>query len=670
MSAPFDKILIANRGEIACRVMRTAKRLGMRTVAVYSSADKGALHASLADEAFELGPPAPAESYLRTAAVLEAARRSGAEAVHPGYGFLAENADFADACVGAGLVFVGSPAEVIRRLALKNEARALMGRAGLPVVPGYEGEDQDDKALKAAAERLGFPLVIKATAGGGGKGMRRVESPSAFAAALASARREALGAFGDDRVVLEAWLEAPRHVEVQLFGDCHGNVVHLFERDCSVQRRHQKVVEEAPAPGLEPGLRRRLFEAAVRAARAAGFVGAGTVEFLVDDGAFYFLEMNTRLQVEHPVTEMVTGEDLVEWQFRVAAGEQLPRRQNDIEVSGHAVEARLYAEDPARDFLPATGRLFRWRTQARAPDLRVETGVGEGDQVSLHYESMLAKLIVWGETRPAAIQRLAEALAGVEVAGVATNLEFLAAVIRHPAFVEGRADTGLVERERGQLVRPREPAPERALNLAALHLVLTRSAEAAERAKASRDPHSPWNLATGWRLNQDGRETLRFEDGEATREVCVSYRTQGYVFEVSGAVVEARGRLRPDGDLEADLDGVEVVAAVVKESDWLNVFAEGGTWRLRCVDPLAVAVAAHAQGGRLTAPMPGKVVRVMVEPGAEVERGAALLALEAMKMEHTIAAPIAGRVARIHYRVGELVEEGAELLALEPEAGA
>ena len=658
----FEKILIANRGEIACRVIRTARRLGVRTAAVYSDADAGALHVAMADEAHPIGPAPAAESYLRGEAIIGVARDCGAQAIHPGYGFLAENAGFARACADAGVVFIGPKPETIEAMGDKRAAKALMEAAGVPVVPGYHGDAQDDVALAKAAEEVGFPVLIKPAAGGGGKGLRVVASAAEFDDALAASRREAKSAFGDDKVLLERYLERPRHVEVQVFGDGHGNVVHLFERDCSIQRRHQKIVEEAPAPGLDADLRRAIGEAAVAAARAVAYVGAGTVEFLLSaDGAFSFIEMNTRLQVEHPVTEMITGQDLVEWQLRVAAGEALPCAQDALAIDGHAIEARIYAEDPGNDFLPSAGGLDHLRFPAEGGHLRVETGVRQGDSVGVHYDPMIAKLIVWGRDRTAAVERLGAALGGVQVVGVATNVAFLAAVAAHSAFAAGAVDTGFVERHRAEIMPAPEPAPDRALALACLDTLLRRAEDASTR--ESRDPHSPWGLFTGWRLNDEARHALRFLDGDAERAVMVRFTAGGYRLDLPGGAVAARGERNDAGDLVAEIGGERVIATVVERGREVTVFADGASHRLFHHDPLDSVGEEAVSDNRVAAPMPGKVVAVKVEPGARVARGAPLMVIEAMKMEHTIAAPADGCVERVNYAPGDRVEEGAELIA-------
>ncbi len=517
----FSKILIANRGEIACRVIRTARRMGIATVAVYSEADRAALHVELAGEAWPLGPAEPAKSYLNIAAIIDAARRSGAEAVHPGYGFLSENADFAEACAAAGLVFIGPPAAAIRAMGSKAAAKALMVKAGVPVVPGYHGDDQGPDRLAEEARRVGFPVLIKASAGGGGRGMRIVRAPAEFGVALAEAKRESLGAFGDDHMLIEKYLDEPRHIEVQIFADRHGNAVHIFDRDCSIQRRHQKVVEEAPAPGLDDGHRRAMAEAALVAARAVGYEGAGTVELVVPrdrPDAFCFIEMNTRLQVEHAVTERVTGLDLVEWQLRVAAGEKLPLRQNELRASGHAIEVRLYAEDPERGFLPQTGTLYRLHLPP--PEIaRVDTGVRSGDRITPDYDPMIAKVIAWGADRDAAIGRLRRALAMTAVQGLRTNLGFLSRIAADPDFAAGAVDTGFIERRRASLLPPARPASDEALLAAAVSRLSTRATRAAHAAAGSGDPHSPWARNDSWRLGGRGRQDVVFRDGGATRTV-------------------------------------------------------------------------------------------------------------------------------------------------------
>ncbi|HET9596194.1 MAG TPA: acetyl/propionyl/methylcrotonyl-CoA carboxylase subunit alpha [Anaeromyxobacteraceae bacterium] len=664
----FDKILVANRGEIACRVMRTARRLGIRSVAVYSDADARAKHVAMADEAYRIGPAPARESYLCADAILAAAQRSGAHAIHPGYGFLSENAEFAEACAGAGLVFIGPPPEAIRAMGSKSAAKQLMERAGVPLVPGYHGEDQSEARLAAEAERIGWPVLVKATAGGGGKGMRAVVDAASFPEALAGARREARASFGDDRVLLERYLARPRHVEVQVFADARGGTVHLFERDCSIQRRHQKVLEEAPAPGLGEALRAAMGRAAIAAATAIGYVGAGTVEFLLDeDGRFYFMEMNTRLQVEHPVTEMITGRDLVEWQLRVAAGEPLPAAQGDLAISGHAIEARIYAEDPSRDFLPATGVVAHLRTPVESAHVRVDTGVREGDAVTIHYDPMIAKLVVWDTDRAGAVRRLRAALAEYQAVGVTTNLAFLGAVAAHPAYAAAELDTRFIERHRAALVGDAAPATDAVLAIACLDVLLRRAADAEEGSRGSGDPYSPWHRTDGWRLNADHHHALCFVDGGELVRVLAHYRPGGFLLDLPNGPVEVRGERSGSADLVAEVGGARLRATVVRSGDDLVVITGGRGHRLTLHDPAAGADH-DAGGGTLTAPMPGRVVAVMVERGARVEKGAPLVVLEAMKMEHTVKAPRDGRVTEIYFSVDALVSEGAQLVALEEAA--
>ncbi|MEI7816388.1 MAG: acetyl/propionyl/methylcrotonyl-CoA carboxylase subunit alpha [Desulfuromonadales bacterium] len=659
----FDTILIANRGEIACRVIRTAQRLGIRTVAVYSDADANSLHVALADEAYHIGPAPARESYLIAERILKVAKRSGAQAVHPGYGFLSENAAFAEACAGAGIVFIGPPVGAIRAMGSKSAAKEIMGAAGVPLVPGYHGNEQGADFLQTEADRIGYPLLIKASAGGGGKGMRVVARSTDFADALAGARREAMSSFGDDHVLLERYLTRPRHIEIQVFADSHGNALHIFERDCSIQRRHQKVIEEAPAFGMTPALRLSMGKAAVAAAKAIGYVGAGTVEFLLDeDGAFYFMEMNTRLQVEHPVTEMISGLDLVEWQLRVAAGEEMPCSQGQLAISGHAIEARIYAEDPGRDFLPSIGRLRHMRTPNGSAHVRIDSGVRQGDEVSIHYDPMIAKLIVWDVDRNAAIRRMKTALAHFEVVGVATNTWFLGNVVAHPAFSTGEVDTGFIERHRDALFPESAPASDRTLALAALDLMLIRSAEAGSRAQNSHDPHSPWHQTDGWRLNSDNYHNLYFIDAEQVVRVVAHYRSSGFLLDLPGGSLLVRGEHDNSGNLLADLAGTRIKATIIRSGSALAVLDQGRIHQLTIHDPHAVGDQDEAAAGRLTAPMPGKIVALMVASGDTVERGTPLLIMEAMKMEHTICAPSTGSVTVFHYPVGAVVNEGAELL--------
>jgi 3-methylcrotonyl-CoA carboxylase alpha subunit len=662
----FDKILIANRGEIACRIAQTCKRLGIHTVAVYSEADVNARHAVLCDEAYLLGPAPARESYLRGDLIIAIAKQSGAQAIHPGYGFLSENADFAAACEQAGIVFIGPPAAAIQAMGSKSAAKAIMEQAGVPLVPGYHGEAQDYDTLAQAAEEIGYPVLIKASSGGGGKGMRIVENSAQLKESIASAKREAAGAFGDDRILIEKYLLKPRHIEIQVFADHDGNTVYLFERDCSIQRRHQKVLEEAPAPGMSSDRRREMGETAVAATHAIGYLGAGTVEFIAQqDGRFFFMEMNTRLQVEHPVTEMISGQDLVEWQLRVASGEPLPCTQEQLAINGHAFEARIYAEDPDKDFLPATGKLEHLRTPVEGPHVRIDTGVRQRDSVTMHYDPMIAKLIVWDRDRDNALRRLRQTLAEYQVVGVTTNLNFLSAVAAHPAFAKGELQTDFIEQHRAELFPDKQPVSDRILALATLGRLLKVNAEATERAKQSGDPWSPWHLTNGWHLNEEPHRTLYFRDGERPVSVTVHYRRDHALLDLPGGQLAVRGELHPNGnDVLADLGGVRLHATLVRQGNELIVLTQGENHRLMMLNPLTEGMEDEVNTGSLAAPMPGSIIEVLVYKGQRVEQGAPLMILEAMKMEHTITAPYAGKVEQIHYQVGEQVQEGVELLMI------
>ena len=664
----FDKILIANRGEIACRIIRTCRRLGIASVAVYSDADAGALHVRMADEAVHIGGPAPADSYLRGERILQAARATGAQAIHPGYGFLSENADFAEAVAAAGLVFIGPRPESMRRMGSKAGAKELMAAAGVPVVPGYTGQDQSPQTLLREAARIGFPLMIKAAHGGGGKGMRVVHRLEDFPAALESCQREARGAFGRDRVLLERYIASPRHIEVQVFGDAHGNLVHLHERECSAQRRYQKVLEESPSPFLTPERRQAMGQAAVAAARAIDYVNAGTVEFIVDgEGAFWFMEINTRLQVEHPVTEMVTGLDLVEWQLRVAAGEPLPLRQERIVQRGHAIEVRLYAEDPEAGFLPASGTLRRLVLPPPSPQVRVDAGVEAGDTVSVFYDPMIAKLIVHDADRPAALARLREALAASHVAGTRTNLAFLEALVRHPAVVEGRIDTGYLDRHTDEFLAPPVPAST-ALAAAAAALLLRQQADEAAAAARSGDPWSPWALGDGWRLLGRAARMLRLQAGGQVHEVRASGHGGNWRIEAGGHAHEVQAARLDGATLELRLDGQAHRYGVFAGDGGLELHDGRQRLAIRLLPPESRGgEAAGAGDGRVLAPMPGRVVVVHAQPGARVEAGTPLLVMEAMKMELTVRAPQAGVVAELRAAAGEFVEADAVLAVVAAE---
>ena len=668
----FTRILIANRGEIACRITRTARRMGIQVVAVYSEADAGARHVRLADQAVCIGPAPARESYLDGARIIAAAQASGAQAIHPGYGFLSENAAFAEACEKAGLVFIGPPPAAIRAMGSKSEAKRLMANAGVPLTPGYHGEEQDDAFLLARAGEIGYPVLIKASAGGGGKGMRAVDAAADFLPALASCRREAAAAFGDQRMLIEKYLQGPRHIEIQVFGDSCGNYVHLFERDCSVQRRHQKVLEEAPAPGMSAEWRAAMGEAAVQAARAVGYVGAGTVEFIVDQRhrpapTFYFMEMNTRLQVEHPVTEMITGLDLVEWQLKVAAGEPLPLGQAQLAIRGHALEARIYAEDADRGFLPSTGRLSHLVTPTESLHVRVDSGIEQGDEVTPYYDPMLAKLIVWDENRERALSRMLSALADFRIVGVASNVAFLSRLVACPAFVGADLDTTLIERQADflQAVAATVAPPRDAWLLAALAELLRDRNFGLAEAAASGDPYSPWHLRDGWQVNGEAHRTICLRVGDHERQVTAAYRGNGFELSVDGQTTAAAGQLAADGALRADLGGRRLNVTVFAVGEKRHVFFDGMSFVFAAIDPLYHAGEGGGSEGGLTAPMPGRVIALLVSEGQQVTKGQGLLVLEAMKMEHTIVAPQGGTVRAFRFALGESVADGAVLVDLE-----
>jgi 3-methylcrotonyl-CoA carboxylase alpha subunit len=647
----FTSVLIANRGEIACRIARTAKKLGLRSIAVYSDADAGALHTRICDEAHRLGPAAARDSYLAIDKLIEVAKRAGAECIHPGYGFLSENAEFAEACAAAGIVFVGPPPGAIRAMGLKGRAKKLMERAGVPVVPGYHGERQEPKFLAQKADAIGYPVLIKAVAGGGGRGMRRVDEPAEFEPALQSAIREAQSAFGDGRVLVEKYIAAPRHVEIQVFADRHGNVMHLFERDCSLQRRHQKVIEEAPAPGMTSEVRAAMGKAAVEAAKAVDYVGAGTVEFIADGSkglrpdAFWFMEMNTRLQVEHPVTEAVTGIDLVEWQFRVAAGEKLPTF--DVGLAGHAVEARVYAEDPERGFLPSTGRIIALKLPA-GDRIRIDAGVEQGTEVTPFYDPLIAKVIAHGATRGEALETLASALDRTLVAGPRTNLAFLAALCRAEEFHKARFDTGFIDRNLAALgAVPREP--DRAAAARGIAQLLGREARriAARVRSASEELASPWDSADGFQLCGIRAVSVAVSINGAAASACASYAAPG---------------------ISVSIDGIPAArdALTFEAADAVYVLHHGRQTIVRIQDFEAIDVDHLDTGGLIVAPMHGKVLAILVQPGASVAKGQRLAVIEAMKMEHALIAPFDGTVGEISATPGGQVAEGATMMAIEP----
>ncbi len=664
MTLMFKKILIANRGEIACRVAATARRMAIKTVAVYSDADASAKHVSFCDEAIHIGGSAPKDSYLRWAKIIEAAKATGAEAIHPGYGFLSENEEFAQACASAGLVFIGPPASAIKAMGLKAESKQLMEKAGVPLVPGYHGADQDPALLQREADRIGYPVLIKASAGGGGKGMRMVETTEDFAAALASCQREAINSFGNDTVLVEKYALRPRHIEIQVFGDTQGNYVYLFERDCSVQRRHQKVLEEAPAPGMTPEMRAQMGEAAVAAARAVNYVGAGTVEFIVEqraDGSmnFFFMEMNTRLQVEHPVTEAITGLDLVEWQLRVASGQPLPLAQDQLKINGHAIEARICAENPDNNFLPTTGTLHVYDkpvcTAFERGTVRIDDGVRQGDTISPFYDSMVAKLIVHGQTREEALARMDEALAQTRIVGLNTNVQFLRYVVRSPSFAEANLDTALIPREEAVLFK-QEPV---GLSLAAASAIA--QTLLAEQASEGTDPFS---RRDGWQTHGVTQRPFEFDFKGESAKATLSYGHDGAlqlaVGDVSGPLVFAKSAQ----GIDIQFAGQRLSATVYTQGEVDHVFTARGATQITAIDLLAHAGESQAEGGRLTAPMPGKILSFSVKAGDKVTKGQPLAVMEAMKMEHTIAAPADGVVEELLYAPGDQVTEGSELLKI------
>ena len=664
----FSKILIANRGEIACRVIRTAKHLGIRTVAVYSDADRNALHVSMADEAVQIGGPAPADSYLQAQRVIQAAKDTGSQAIHPGYGFLSENADFCRLCAEHDLVFIGPPVGAIEAMGSKSAAKQIMEEAGVPLLPGYHGSDHDEAQLKQAADAMGYPVLLKAVAGGGGKGMRQVHSAAEFAEALGAAKREALSGFGNDDMLVEKYLEQARHVEVQVFCDSHGQGVYLFERDCSVQRRHQKIIEEAPAPNMADGLRAQMGEAALRAAAAVGYVGAGTVEFLLDpSGAFYFMEMNTRLQVEHPVTEMITGTDLVAWQLRVAHGEPLPLSQDQLNINGHAIEARIYAEDPVNEFLPAAGKLWWLAQPEQSEHVRVDTGVIVDDEVGVFYDPMIAKLIVWGEDREMALQRLEQALASYRIAGVVTNIDFLRRLTADPSFQAAELRTDFIDQHRQALFAPKADRLNHALALLGTYLCL--APRKTNSTTAATDPTSPWHHTDAWRPNAPSQWTHDLIVDQARSQVSLVSSQPGH-FAVSVGDVSFSITASIQGNtLSATVDGLQHQAEIADrwQDDCRALVLFTGNQSLSATTaPLDLGEDTDdTHGSGFKAPMNGTLVALFAEPGQSVEAGATLAIMEAMKMEHAIKAPSQGTITDVFYSVGDLVDGGADLLSFE-----
>ena len=664
----FSKILIANRGEIACRVAATTKRLGIRTVAVYSDPDARAKHVAACDEAVRIGSAAASESYLRIESIISAAQRTGSKAIHPGYGFLAENPEFASACTKAGIAFIGPPASAIHAMGSKSAAKDLMIQAGVPIVPGYHGSNQDADFLRSQADAIGYPVMIKAAAGGGGKGIRVVQARERFLSDVESCRREAKNSFGDDRLLIEKYVTRPRHIEIQVFADTHGNCVYLFERDCSVQRRHQKVIEEAPAPGLTQDWRIAMGQAAVKAAQAVGYNGAGTVEFIVDqEGNFFFMEMNTRLQVEHPVTELVTGLDLVEWQLLVAAGSPLPLSQDQLKISGHSIETRIYAENPEKGFIPSTGKLTVLRTPTavefeagRAPGqilIRVDSGVREGDTITADYDPMIAKLIVWDQDRSQALSRVQHALSEFVVLGLHTNISFLKRLVRCSDFAEAVLDTGLIERNKDSLLSSSASVSYSTIALATAALL-----KREQPGGMSEDPCSPWRATSGWRLNSTYKRSLRWLVNSREIETTVVYAPSGISLETGGTTYPLTIQSVHNNDVSLTAGTLTISGQVYSEGPIHHVFESGEHTVLEWLEPLTHTHATETHAGELTAPMPGKIVAVHVASGEKVRKGAPLIAMEAMKVEYTIQAPTDGVIEEVLFTVGEQVAEGVELI--------
>jgi 3-methylcrotonyl-CoA carboxylase alpha subunit len=664
----FDKILIANRGEIACRVIKTAQKMGIKTVAVYSDADKNARHTQMADEAWHIGAAPAKDSYLKGDKILEVAKRSGAKAIHPGYGFLSENTGFATACEKNNIVFIGPPASAIDAMGSKSAAKDIMQKANVPLVPGYHGNNQEPEFLKSQADDMGYPVLIKATAGGGGKGMRIVEASNDFIESLTSCKREAISSFGDDEVLVEKYLTKPRHVEIQVFADSHGNAVHLFERDCSVQRRHQKVIEEAPAPGMTESLRDQMGTVAINAAKAIGYEGAGTVEFLLDeDGSFYFMEMNTRLQVEHPVTEKITGQDLVEWQLRVAHGEELPLQQEQLTIHGHAFEARVYAEDPDQDFLPSTGTLSHLQTPKTNTHVRIDTGIRQGDEVSVHYDPMIAKLVVWDKDRASALARLRGALSDYQIVGLKTNLDFMSQLASHDGFNQADLDTNFINRYQDELFTAKPAISDDVLCVAALYVMLKQKDYGERHIADDSDPFSPWDNVDGWRLNEDNfhKLTLIDTDSQLENSVTVHFRNDSFLVELANSEHFISGQL-DNTSMQVNLEGIQFKVTLVDNNNSITLFMRGAEYQLELKQE-GLATSDADANANLTAPMPGTIISVLVEAGEKVEAGQPILVMEAMKMEHTIKAPTDGVITELLYQTGDLVEDGAELILFEAE---
>jgi 3-methylcrotonyl-CoA carboxylase alpha subunit len=659
----IHKLLIANRGEIACRIIRTAHKMGIECVAIYSEADQNSQHVKLADEAWYIGQAPAKDSYLKVDTIIKTTKDSGANAIHPGYGFLSEKAEFAHHCAKENIIFVGPPVKAIEAMGSKSNAKTIMLDAGVPLVEGYHGDDQSVEKLHKEADRIGYPLLIKATAGGGGKGMRVVRDSSKFEASLESCKREAISSFGDDIVLVEKYLTKPRHVEIQIFVDNHGNAVHLFERDCSLQRRHQKIIEEAPAPGLSVETRETMGQVAITAAKAIGYSGAGTVEFLYDeDGSFYFMEMNTRLQVEHPVTEMITGLDLVEWQIVVANDKPLPLYQDQLSINGHAFEARIYAEDPDNNFLPVTGKINYMDLPQLSKNIRVDSGIVSGDTVSVYYDPMIAKLVVWDKDRNAALARLRGALTDFQVAGLTTNIEFLHQLASNDSFVNANLDTHFLEKHGQELTTSDDSLGKDILAAASLYQILKQSdLDCGDNA----DPFSPWNIKTGWRLNEDNYHAIELIYQAQHHLVVAHFRERGFLFEIDGDEFLVNGSINKN-KLQIDLDGHKYIVSIAEVENRLVIFKNAKCWNIDIKDSSLVNLDQDSQAN-LTAPMPGTVIEVLVSSGDIVKKEQTLIVLEAMKMEHTIKAHQDTVIKEVLFSVGDLVDEGVELIVFAKE---
>ena len=665
----FNKILIANRGEIACRIISTAIKLNIKTVAVYSAADENARHVSMADEAVFLGPAAARESYLLIEKVISAAIEAGAEAIHPGYGFLSENADFCRACEANNIIFIGPSLHAIESMGSKSSAKTIMQSANIPLVPGYHGDDQSPAVLKQAAKNMGYPVLLKATAGGGGKGMRQVWSETEFDQALAAAKREAINGFGDDTMLVEKYLASPRHIEVQVFCDNHGNAVYLADRDCSIQRRHQKVIEEAPAPGLSDQLRKDMGQAAVLSALAIDYRGAGTVEFLLDsDNAFYFMEMNTRLQVEHPVTEMVTGQDLVEWQLLIASGENLPLNQSDVKVTGHAFEARIYAEDPDNDFLPVSGTLNVLEAPKESENIRVDTGVRQGDQVSVYYDPMIAKLISWNQNRELALQDLSKGLAQYTIGGMTNNLYFLYNIANTPAFKSADVDTRFIEKYHRAIFHDSEEQANHSIAIAALYYLLSQDKNTKQNNTAKNDPFSPWQKKQAWRMNAAAiqRFSLQLKQQLYSVQAECLIKNSSYRLTIGDQQFLVTGKLEKK-QLAGTINQSDFSATVKDQDDSISIYTEQKAFEFTLYQKSFSDIDDDHHDNHLLAPMNGTIVSLAIAEGSKVEAGEALLMMEAMKMEHTIRAPVNGVVNNFYFQAGDLVDGGAELIDFTPD---